>query len=316
MSTANTAIIIRQNGHPVGVVDLFPYIAHSLTESTLKMYQRDVAAYLDYAQREELAPLEPTTLAAFRDHMIFHSPKSPLTINRMLSAVRRIMQEAFARQLIDSNAAYAFEHMGGASVTRLKDRMRHSKSIPISKQQMQLLCSQPDTSTLVGLRDRALLLTLATSGVRASECGGLLVDRVYHKEGGYIIQVMGKKDIEYRDANLSPVAYDAIQAWLSARANAVRGIVSQYAFTQFSDFGETPNASPMTAKIIWVAVKGYATSMGLGHISPHSFRRFVAQSLAPIDLNMARISLGHRSVATTQMYLLNQLTIGITDGVI
>ena len=176
---------------------------------------------------------------------------------------------------------------------------------------MQQLCSMPDTSTLVGLRDRALLLTLATSGVRASECGGLLVDRIYHKEGGYIIQVMGKKDVEYRDANLSPLAYTAIQTWLSAR-----GIASPYVFTQFSDFGETPNAHPMTARAIWEAVKTYATSIGLDYISPHSFRRYLAQNLAPIDLNMARISLGHASVATTQRYLLNQLTVGVTDGVV
>src|SRR5438128_2748577 len=121
MSTSNTAIIIYQSGNPVGVVDLFPYIAHSLCESTLKMYQHDVASYLRYAEGQGLPPLEPTTLAAYRDHQIFNTTKSPNTINCELSAVRRIMQEAFARQLVDSNAAYAFEHMGGASVTRLKD---------------------------------------------------------------------------------------------------------------------------------------------------------------------------------------------------
>ena len=307
----NTSIIIHQDGQPVGVVDLFPYIAHSLTESTLAMYARDFSAYLDYAQEQGLSPLAPATLAAFRDHMIFHSTKSPLTINRMLSAVRRIMQEAFARKYIDSNAAYAFEHLGGESVTRLKDRMRHSKSIPISRQQMQLLCSQPDTSTLVGKRDRALLLTLATSGVRASECGGLRVDRIFHKENGYIIQVMGKKDIEYRDANLAPQAYTAIQTWLGAR-----GIDSPYVFTSLGRYGEMPNATPMTAKDIWEAVKGYATSIGLDYISPHSFRRYLATNLAAIDLNMARISLGHKSIVTTQMYILDQLHVGVTDDLV
>ena len=130
MGTANTAIIIRQGGNPIGVIDLFPYIAHSLCESTLKMYKHDCASYLRYAEQQGLPPLEPATLAAYRDHQIFNTTKSPLTINRELSAVRRIMAEAFARQLIDSNAAYAFEHMGGACVTRLKDRMRHLNPSP------------------------------------------------------------------------------------------------------------------------------------------------------------------------------------------
>jgi len=179
----------------------------------------------------------------------------------MLSAVKRIMREACEHNLIDAGAAYKFEKTKGASFTLLKDRMKHARTIPTSKGQMQVLCNLPDTSTLLGLRDKALLYTLVTSGIRASEAADLLTSRIFKVQGGYIIQLMGKSDIEYRDTPLSPDAYMLIQEWLLKR-----GVDSVYVFTSFINFGEMPVAHKLSAKSVWDVVKHYAGQAGLEHI--------------------------------------------------
>ncbi len=218
---------------------------------------------------------------------------------------------------ISTLAMYRRDHLDGVSLTLLKERMKHTRSIPITRAQMQMLCSLPDQTTLLGQRDRALLLTLATSGVRASELASLRVDRIFHKVGadgrqGYIIQIMGKKDIEYRDCNLSPDAYAAIQTWLS-----VRGVTCPYVFSGFVNFGVTPAPTRLSAKAVWDVTKAYAKQIGLDYISPHSFRRFVGTQIAAIDIRIAQVTLGHKDISTTaKHYVLDALTVGITDNLI
>lgn len=62
-------------------------------------------------------------------------------------------------------------------------------------------CQAPDT--LVGKRDKALLATLATSGLRASELANLIIGQIHPRSKGYYLQVIGKMDTELRDAHLS-----------------------------------------------------------------------------------------------------------------
>ncbi len=314
----NTTAVIEYQETQLEWEQLSSYLAHGLTISTLAMYRRDMKAYLDYASRNDLPTDAPRTVEMWRDDMVLNSTKSPNTINRMLSSIRRFMREARKQGWISVEAAYDFEHLDGVSLTLLKERMKHTRSIPITRAQMQMLCSLPDQTTLLGLRDRALLLTLATSGVRASELASLRVDRIFHKEGqpgagtGYIIQIMGKKDIEYRDCNLSPDAYAAIQTWLS-----VRGVPCPYVFSGFVGFGITPAPTKLSAKAVWDVTKAYAKQIGLEYISPHSFRRFVGTQIAAIDIRIAQVTLGHKDISTTaKHYVLDSLTVGVTDNLI
>lgn len=289
--------------------------AGQLKESSLKMYKRDIAAYMVYAQEHQYSPVDPTTLENWRDALISEG-KSPNTINRELAAVKRIVKEAAKPRyrLIDASTAYAFEHVDGASMEVLSDRLKDTKSIPLRKSKMQTLCNLPETSTLIGLRDRALLWTLATSGIRASEVAGLLVSRVFElDDGGYKLQVKGKRNVGYRDANLSPLAYQHIQEWLQQR-----GVESEYVFSSFQDYGKTATAGKLSAKAIWDVVKEYAKQVpGMEHMSPHSFRYYVGTEVTrKSGIRTAQITLGHKSMSTTQLYDIAQLTVGATDSLL
>ena len=219
----------------INIDSVFPYLTHALTDGSLAMYKRDFKAYRAYADTVDLSPVDAATLASWRDNLIATTTMSPNTINRMLAAIKRVMREAAKQKWIDRDTDYDFRDVEGVNVKKLKNRMRHTKTIPITPDTMRELCNLPDVATLLGLRDKALLYTLATSGIRASELASLRVDRIYKQAKGYIIQVMGKTDSEYRSANLSPVAYALIQDWLSKR-----GVTSEYVFTGFTDFGKHP----------------------------------------------------------------------------
>jgi len=295
------------------IMRMLNYAAGQLTASTVAMYRMSIRDYIRYAQVHGYSELDHTTLVRWRDEMTFHSTKSPNTINRELAAVRRIMVEAEEYGLITGDEAYKFEKVKGVSMRLLKDRMKHKDSAPILQTRMQQLCNLPDESTLLGMRDRALLNTLVSSGMRASELAGLLVACVFQVDGGYICQIMGKRDIEYRDVNLSPEAYSYIRTWTLSR-----GIESPLVFTAFENFGAVPVPTRLSGKAIWEIVKGYARQIeGMEHLSPHSFRHHFAQYvIKKADIRTAQISLGHASIATTQLYDTHQLTVGVSDHIL
>lgn len=318
MQTAITLVKPNQSASPYTsheseITGMFDYIAGQLTESTVAMYKLAFRDYLVYAQDNGYSPVEHATLERWRDSMIFQSTKSPNTINRMIASIKRVMKEARKHGLITRDEAYDFAEVSGASMKRLKDRIKQEKSIPLMKAQMQELCNLPDESTLLGMRDKALLYTLAASGVRASELAGLLVSRIFKGEDGYFLQVMGKRDTGFRDAPLTPEAYLLIRLWV-----AERGVSSPYVFTSFQDFGKTPTNGKLSPKAIWDIVKEYAKQIeGMEHLSPHSFRHYMLQYVIKRSgIEVARIAAGHASIATTQLYDTHKLTVGSTDGLL
>ena len=68
-------------------------LAGQCAPSTIAMYQRDAAAYLAWCKSESVAPVDSISLARWRAHLATDTTMSPNTINRMLSAVKRIVRE-------------------------------------------------------------------------------------------------------------------------------------------------------------------------------------------------------------------------------
>lgn len=297
---------------PTDLAGVFNVLAGQLADSSIAMYRRDFNAYITFAQNNNHSPVDATTLMLWRDSLVRTSDMSPNTINRMLSSVKRVIYEASVRALLSKDIMRDFREVKGVTRKALKDRMKHTQSIPISREQMQTLCNLPDDSTLLGVRDKALLFTLATTGLRAGELASLLVSRVFKVDRGYIIQVMGKTDEEYRDITLPPVTYKLIQHWL-----AKRGVQSPYVFTGFNEYGRVPHDGKLSAKAIWDVVKQYAKQAGLDYISPHSFRRFVGTQLAKGDARIAQQVLGHKDINTTiKYYVLDKTPMGVTDDLV
>jgi integrase/recombinase XerD len=284
-------------------------LAGQLAPSSIEMYRRDFKAYLAFVGSFERAVV-PAQLARWRTHLAQETTKSPNTINRMISAVKRLMREAADQGYLPRDTAEGFGHVAGVKVAALKNRTKRNARIRIEPVSMRTLCESPEVERLIGLRDHALLSTLASSGLRVSEVGSLTQGQIREKGTGYVLDVRGKNDIEDREAPLSREAHSLIQAWVSARP-----VASSHIFTSFAGRGNRLTDRPLTSSAIWQIVRRYATAAGLPEIKPHDFRRFVGTQLAKLDIRKAQKALGHKRIDTTaRHYVLDELEAGLTDN--
>ncbi|MFP6596994.1 MAG: arsenate reductase (glutaredoxin) [Candidatus Hydrogenedentota bacterium] len=153
----------------------------------------------------------------------------------------------------------------------------------------------PDCSVPLGIRDKAILETLYSSGVRASELAALSlkdIDRI----GGTIL-VLGKRSKE-RIAQLGTYALDAISEYIRIR-NDLGTPDHTVAFVNF-------RGGPLTTRSVQRVVEKYVRQIlpGRREISPHTFRHSFATHMldAGADLRVIQELLGHESLSTTQIY--------------
>jgi site-specific recombinase XerD len=300
----------QQDVIPVEVPKLEHILAGRLAPSSIAMYKRDVKAYTDYAASHNMLWIDPKTLVSWRDELALDGDMSPNTINRMIAAVKRIIREMAAREMITEEESIKFDRVHGVKVKSLKNRLKKHARTRITKEDMRRLCESPDKTTLIGLRDKALLAVLASSGIRASEAATLTVEQIEKHEKGYTLKVCGKTDTEYRDAHLSVEAYQCVQEWIEQRP-----IKSSYIFTAFNTRGVLPLDNPVSEVTVWNIVQRYADQCEIPNIKPHDFRRFLGTQLAAVDIRKAQKALGHQSIETTaRHYVLDELEVGLTDN--
>ena len=294
----------------VEMPDIRSILSGQLAESSIAMYKRDVQAYFDYAEKYHLPWLDAQSLVAWRDALALQSELSPNTINRMIAAVKRIIREMTERKMIAREVNLEFTQVRGVQMKALKARLKPHARTRISPDDMRRLCEAPDTTTLVGLRDSALLAALASSGMRASEAATLTLEQIVKHSDGYTLLVCGKTDTGYRDAHLSVEAHQKITDWLEQRPTE-----SPFIFTSFPRRSAIPSAESMSEVAIWKTVQRYAKACDLEHIKPHDFRRFLGTQLAATDIRDAQKALGHKSIeVTARHYVLDTLKVGLTDN--
>ncbi len=289
-------------------------LAGRLAASTVAIYTWDCTTYVAFCGYDSTVVLRAETLRRWRTHLVADTLLSPHTINRMLAAVKRVMREGAVQDLVAREVAEAFRQVEGVSVTALRHRLKAHARVRITPAQMRQLCEAPALQTRLGVRDRALLLTLATSGCRISAVVALTPAQVTPRDGSYFLQVLGKRQHAPREAPLSQEAAAAIQAWLTQWGE---GRPDTALFTRFAGGGWRPTAAPLSIRSAWRVVRKYALQCGLPHIKSHDFRRFVGTELAKRDLRQAQKALGHQRLDTTvQHYVLDELQPGLTEGLL
>jgi len=280
-----------------------------LAPASLAKYAQAVAAYRAWCGSDAGA-LAATSLARWRTHLVHDTRLHPHTINHRLAAVKRLIAEAAAQGDCDAATADAFGRVRPLKPQTLPDRGRSVVHARILPAEIRRLCEAPAVDTLRGLRDRALLATLASSGCRVSEVVALTTAQIVARAGRFQLQVLGKGQATPRQAPLSQEAYSLLTAWL-----AQRPVDSAAVFTSFAGRGGRLTAAPLSTTAVRQLVQHYAAAVGLPPVTPHDFRRFVGTELATKDLRQAQTALGHSRIETTaKHYILDELEMGLTDG--
>lgn len=170
----------------------------------------------------------------------------------------------------------------------------------LTPDELSRLFEQPDISTIGGLRDRAILELLFSSGLRVSELVGLDRDHVNLKRREFMVRGKGQKD---RPIFISDTAAEWLDAYLTERDDNVKPLFIRYSGQKKVDL--SGNFHRLTARSVQRLVSRYALLAGITkHVSPHSLRHSFATDLLMngADLRSVQALLGHSNIATTQIY--------------
>lgn len=170
----------------------------------------------------------------------------------------------------------------------------------LNQDEVHRLLAQPDTSSPIGMRDRAILELLFSSGLRVSELVGLNRDHVNLKSKEFVVRGKGQKD---RPVFLSQQAVEAIENYLKIRNDSAQPMFIHYSGTKNST--ESGAYLRLSARSVQRLVKKYSLSAGISkHVSPHTLRHSFATDLLTngADLRSVQSLLGHSNIATTQIY--------------
>ncbi len=259
-------------------------VEKGLSRNTLLSYERDLKRYLAWLG-EHPGQVSQQLITAFLA-MLSAAGISPASAARSLAAIRGFHKYLVMDGISTQDPAVNLETPRGWK------RLPRS----LSSADVEFLLQQPDSSTRLGLRDKAMLELLYATGLRVSELVGLTLSAV-NLDRGFLI-VMGKGSKE-RAVPIGESAVDCIRQYLDrSRPFLLKGTSSDVLFL-------SSRRRPMTRQMFWERIKGYAVRSGIGkNVSPHTLRHSFATHLLDngADLRAVQAMLGHSDISTTQIY--------------
>lgn len=258
-------------------------LALSATEgcpaNTRRAYARHIVGFLSQGL--------PLTRSGVQHYLA--SLRSVSSRNQALSALKRLVKEAAARDLVDRTIE--------SSILNLEAERRLGVRTGnwLTAEQAGRLLSLPDRTTMRGCRDAALLSLLIGCGLRRSEAAVLTWDRVQTRWDRTILSdIMGKG---------GRVRSVAVPEWADRDLRSWAGWSNEgHVFRRITVSGGLEG--PLTPAGIWAIVQHYARRLGI-KIAPHDLRRTYA-ALAyegGADTRQIQAELGHASLHTTERYL-------------
>lgn len=170
----------------------------------------------------------------------------------------------------------------------------------LTPEELARIFEQPKLEKQSGLRDRAILELLFSSGLRVSELVGLDREQINLKRREFMVRGKGQKD---RPIFVSQEAADWIGHYLDKRTDNTKPLFIRYSGSKAVDL--SGNFHRLTARSVQRMVSQYAKLAGITkHVSPHTLRHSFATDLLMngADLRSVQALLGHSNIATTQIY--------------
>lgn len=244
-----------------------------------------------------LPELRAVTHLTIRSYLAFLQSQqfSRRTIARKLSCLRSFYKYLLKSDLVASNP------VAGVHTPKLERRL----PVFLDEEEVGGLLSQPDTSTPLGLRDRALLELLYATGLRVSELVALNRGDIDYSDGWVVVYGKGRKE------RAVPVGSEALQAlgaylagaWSELRSRAPAGEQALPEARQPLFLNKL--GTRLSDRSVRRLLDRYIEQLALNrHISPHKLRHSFATHMLNrgADLRALQEMLGHASLSTTQVY--------------
>jgi len=256
------------------------------SEYTLTAYSTDVLAFFDFAD-ESSAPIDQILVRRYLVHLqkTGHAKSS---VARKLAAVRAFFQYLARHEIIENDPTEGVRSP------------KQSRALPkvIREEQIEALMSAPDPTTPEGLRDRAILETLYSTGLRLSELLSLKTTDI--SSASDELNVIGKRNKE-RVVLIGSAASDALRQYIDYGRPKLASKSEKPTDALFLGYRGTKLVASSVRRILAKHVEKVSDSL---KISPHSLRHSFATHMMDhgADLRSVQELLGHENVTTTQIY--------------
>ncbi len=265
-------------------------IERNSSELTIKSYADDMSALVEFLAEHKPKVKTPPEVdtGVLREYLAFlhDCGYARTTVARRIACLRSFFRYCCREKICETNPAQALR------TPRTGRKLPHF----LTTDQVGKLLDAPPANTNQGLRDRAILETMYSAGLRVAELVGLNVTD-WDQDAG-ILRVLGKGRKE-RIAPVGSYATKALVNWLDVREPAANAGEDEFALflNRFGKRLSTRSIGRMLEKHLAVAGLDRATS-------PHTLRHSFATHLLDggADLRTVQEMLGHKSLTTTQIY--------------
>jgi len=222
-----------------------------------------------------------------------HQGLSPSTRNVRLTAVRRLAAEAADNGLLPPELAAGIGRVKGAK----QQGTRTGNWLTV--EQAEDLLGAPQTTRLIGKRDRALLAVLIGCGLRRSEISELTFGHVQQRDGRWALVDIRGKGGRMRTVPMPSWVKVAVDEW-----GVAAGLNEGRVFRSMNNRNKLAEDILLPQNIM-EAVEKYGRKIGIPRLAPHDLRRTFAKLAhkGRAALEQIQLSLGHASIVTTERYL-------------
>ncbi|NLV76604.1 MAG: site-specific tyrosine recombinase XerD [Tissierellia bacterium] len=271
--------------------DYIEYIRNDkgLSSNTLDAYIRDLKQFKEYLDSNNFKSTIDVNKTIIITYLmdLQRNGKAASTISRNLASIRCYYQYLLNENLIKEDPTLNLQSP------------RREKKLPcvLTKEEVDILLSQPKQNNFKGARDKAILELLYATGIRVSEMVALNLDNLDLQLGYLNLEDI---DVNGRIIPIGKVALDCIHIYIEEYRGEVVKVDSEKAL--FVNY----NGNRLTRQGFWKIIKGYTKKCNIDKkITPHTLRHSFAVHLLQngADVKMVQEMLGHSDISTTHMYL-------------
>ncbi len=264
------------------------WIEKGLSQNTLDSYRSDLEQFSSWLEKNNLSYIK-TSKKEILSYLsfLFQKGLGSKTVARKLSSLKSFFRYLVFKSIIPNDPSSEVE------------TPKLLKSIPksISEKEVEALLAAPDEKTDIGLRDKTMIETLYSCGLRISELTHLELLNLNLRQG--VIRVIGKGQKE-RLVPMGDQLIGLLELYISSsRKNLLNKRHSDFLFL-------STRGQRMTRQSFWHRIKHYCLASGFepDKISPHVLRHAFATHLLNngADLRVVQLLLGHSDLNTTQIY--------------
>ncbi len=266
--------------------------------NTVRNYDQYLTRFLEYTKLKDPKDITDTVVRDFRIWLNRQETKSEkgkanTTLKKRTQNYYLIALRAFLKYL-------ARQNITSLSPDRIELAKTPERSLDlITIEELETILKAPNTSTIRGLRDKAMLEMLFSTGLRVSELCALPRD-INLKLDEMSVRGKGEK---VRVVFISDNARSAIQKWLDKRDDMDDALFVQ--IKEGEKLAKNKDSMRITSRSVERIIKQYAINSGISKkVTPHVIRHSFATDLLRngADLRSVQMLLGHANINTTQIY--------------